>query len=168
MRATALVVLLATALLAAGCGGDDKSDGAARTTTAPAAPGAPSPQFALDSAPKRSVGAPTPQEAVVGYLNALSVRNGVRACRLLSTVAQRQAILLAAQLGKDKITSCPKAIVTLLKLAPDRNLRRLRNVRIVKSQIKGDRATIRPKDAVRDAQLRKFGDRWYISGGVFN
>jgi hypothetical protein len=161
MRAAGPVLLVVSALLAAGCG-DDKKDAAKTTSTATTTATTATPPVQADTAPSGAPGGATPAAAVHTYLDSLSKLDGATACGVLSTHAQAEAIDLAQRPGKPPLKNCGAALLLSIGGVKRADLKKLRNVPIAKSEIKGDTATLRPKGATQDVGLRKIGGRWYI------
>jgi len=169
VRAGCLTLLVAAGLLATGCGDDDKTktDAGANTSTAPAAPADPTagPAAAADTATTAArTGSTGPDATVLGYFTALAGRDGDKACGLLTKGAQRQVLALAQKSTKKTFTSCGPALRATVTAADARRLKAV-DVRIAKSEVDGDRATVRVERGVRAIELTRLGGRWYISGG---
>ena len=161
MRAGCLTLLVAAGLLATGCGDDDKpkTDAGARANSSTAPP---PPAETTATAPRTS--ATGPDATVRDYFIALAGRDGDKACGLLTTGAQRQVLALAQKSTKKTFTSCGPALRATVTAADARRLKAV-DVRIAKSEVDGDRATVRVKRGVRAIELTRLGGRWYISGG---
>ncbi|MGH2841622.1 MAG: hypothetical protein ACRDKY_12445 [Solirubrobacteraceae bacterium] len=159
MRRSARALLLAVAVIAAGCGGDEKDTTTGASTT-------PSATASTDAAPAGG-GAPTPADAVRGYFKAIAGHDAARACNLLSTKVQRQAVA-SARIPGGAAKDCARALEKIVAGVRERDLRRLRDVKISKSAVSGDTATVRPSGTTREAQLTQIGGRWFITGGLYD
>ncbi len=169
MRTTRLIALIASVAVATtvGCGGDD--DAGKGTTSATSAPATTAATTTATPTPKGARNDPAPGRAVQAYFNALSRREAGRACTYMGASMKRAAVRFAKTSLKDRaVTTCAAALETILKPSSAADLRKIRDVEIISSTVEGIAGTVKIRRASRDALLTKTGDRWLITGGIFD
>ncbi len=137
MRATVLAAVLAIAMLA-GCGSEP---------------------------------APEPDEVVSTAISGLSKGDEKKVCAQLTSGAQRQMLVFLADnpLGfpSIKASNCRDAIDKLHAALTPAQRAVLEEGEVDKAKVTGDKATVHVTGAGLTAKLQKFGDKWMITGGLF-
>jgi hypothetical protein len=86
----------------------------------------------------------------------------------MDATMQRAAVRFATVTMKKRgIQTCADALREVIKPAGPAELKKIRDVDIISSTVKGASGTVKVKSASRDALLEKTGGRWLISGGIF-
>jgi hypothetical protein len=108
------------------------------------------------------------KSAVKTYFSALADADGARACSQLSPAEQR-LVLDQVQTRAPKVgaKTCADAVTAIGEQLPEAGQEKLRNAEFSDVSIDGASATVTIKGATSDAKLTKSGDRWLISGGLF-
>jgi hypothetical protein len=138
MRSACLALLAFAALVAAGCGGSE-----------------------ADKA----------EDTVSTAISGLSKGDEKRVCAQLTPGAQRQILTFLADnpLGfpSIKASDCRDAINKLHAALSPAQRAVLEEGEVDKAKVTGDRATVHVVGAGMTAKLQKFGDKWMITGGLF-
>jgi hypothetical protein len=138
MRNAVLALLAVAALVAAGCGSSPEGDAKKTVSTA---------------------------------ISGLSRGNAKKVCNQLTVGAQRQLLVLLAHnpLGFPDIraTSCRDAITKLHAALTKEQRAVLEDGEVDQAKVTGDRATVHVVGAGMTAKLQRFGDKWKITGGLF-
>jgi hypothetical protein len=108
------------------------------------------------------------KNVVKTYFSALAEADGPRACSQLND-AEQHLVLEQVQTRAPKVgaKTCADAVTAIGEQLPDSGKQALRNAQFEEVSINGDSATVKIKGATSDATLTKSGDRWLISGGLF-
>jgi hypothetical protein len=108
------------------------------------------------------------KSAVKTYFSALADADGARACSQL-TPAEQRLVLDQVQTRAPKVgaKTCADAVTAIGEQLPEAGKEKLRGAEFSDVSIDGDSATVTIKGATSDAKLTKSGDRWLISGGLF-
>lgn len=138
MRPVALAVLAAAALAGAGCGSSPEGDA---------------------------------KKTVSAAISGLSKGNAKKVCDQLTVGAQRQLLVVLADnpLGFPdiKASNCREAITKLHAALTPEVRAVLEDGEVDRARVTGDTATVHVVGAGMTAKLRRFGDKWKITGGLF-